>query len=133
LRITGDEWVLLVKTLGRIKDIQHLELSCAPGGSRDFHPFRAVAEAVNNAQSLRKLVVEQQCEVFPKDPSGMIALANALREHTGLRDFMWVDFEPRQEMVQSTALDPVLWAVATCPHLREITIITRNASAVCTS
>jgi hypothetical protein len=128
LRITGDEWVLLVKTLGRIRDIQHLEFFCAPG-SRDFHPFQAVAEAVHNAQSLRKLVVEQQCEVFPRDPSGMIALANALREHTGLRDFMWVDFGPLQETVQRAALDPVLWAVAANPHLREITIITRSASA----
>jgi hypothetical protein len=126
--LTGDEWVLLVKTLGRIRDIQHLEFFCAPG-SRDFHPLHAVAEAVNNARSLRKLVVEQHSEVFPSDPSGLIALANALRDHTGLRDFMWVDFGPLEETVQSATLDPLLWALAACSHLREITIITKSASA----
>jgi hypothetical protein len=59
----------------------------------------------------------------------VIALANALREHTGLRDFMCVDFEPLQETVQSATLDPLLWALAACSHLREITIITKSASA----
>jgi hypothetical protein len=128
LGITGDEWILLVKTLGRIRDIQHLEFFCAPG-ARDFHPFQAIAEAVNSAQSLRKLVVDHQCEVFPRDPLALIALANALREHTALETFAWFDFEPLQETVQSATLDPVLWTLSACPHLKEITIITKSASA----
>jgi hypothetical protein len=63
LGITEDEWVLLVKTIGRIKDIQHLEFYCKPG-SRDFHPFQAVADAINSASSLRVLKVAVDGETF---------------------------------------------------------------------
>jgi hypothetical protein len=46
LDISEDEWVLLVKTLGSVRYIQNLKLRlyCIPG-SRDFHPFQAVADA----------------------------------------------------------------------------------------
>jgi hypothetical protein len=46
LIITEDEWVLLVKTLGRIKDIHLLTFYCMPA-SRGFYPFQAFADAVN--------------------------------------------------------------------------------------
>jgi hypothetical protein len=52
LGIAEDEWVLLVKTIGRIRDVRYLNFSCTHG-SRDFHPFQAVADAVNSAHSLR--------------------------------------------------------------------------------
>jgi hypothetical protein len=55
LGIAEEEWVLLVKTLGSIKDIQNLVFGCS--SSRDFVPFQAVADAVYNAQSLFKLTV----------------------------------------------------------------------------
>jgi hypothetical protein len=48
LSITEHEWVLLVKTLGSIKGIDEITLRCIDG-SHDFHPFQAVADAVNNA------------------------------------------------------------------------------------
>jgi hypothetical protein len=128
LGISEDEWVLLVKTLGTIRDIQRLDFFCKDA-SRDFHPLQAVADAVNNAQSLLKLFVVQERETFPRDPSGMIALANALREHTALEEFGCVDFCSRMEEVsQSTAFDPVLWALPACPHLRKVTIMTKCAS-----
>jgi hypothetical protein len=88
--ISEDEWVLLVKTLGSIKDLQRLEFYCMPG-SRRFHPFQAVADAVNNAQSLRNLEIYIESETFPGDPSGLIALANSLREHPALQEFTWFD------------------------------------------
>jgi hypothetical protein len=54
LGITEDEWIRLVKIIGSIKDIQHLKFDCSRD-SRDFYYFQAVADAVNNAHSLRKL------------------------------------------------------------------------------
>jgi hypothetical protein len=54
LGISEDEWVLLLKTLGRIKDIQILSLSCTDG-SRDFDPLQVFADTVNDSQSLCKL------------------------------------------------------------------------------
>jgi hypothetical protein len=128
LGISEREWVLLVKTLGRIKDIQHLKFYCARG-SRDFHPFQAVADGVCNAQSLCKLeVVLERGSLFPRDPSGMIAFADALREHTTLRVFFWIEFGSRIEVAQNT-LDPVLRALPACPHLRKVVIVTKCASA----
>jgi hypothetical protein len=83
LGISEDEWVLLVETLGSIKSIKNLKLHCTQG-SRDFHPCQALAEAVNNAQSLCKLEVIINLATVSTDPSGLAALANALREHTPL-------------------------------------------------
>jgi hypothetical protein len=130
LGISEDEWVHLVKTLGSIQDIQHLELCCRPGSS-DFHPFQAVAEAVQNAQSLRKLIFLVHNESFPRDPSGMIALANALRERTTLQEFVCIEFGSPIEMeaVHTTPLDPVLRALPACPHLQLVQIMTKCASA----
>jgi hypothetical protein len=128
LCITEDEWVLLVKTLGRIRDIHNLILYCMHG-SRNFHPFQVVADAVNNAQSLRELEVVLNCQIFPRDPSGLTALANTLREHTGLQEFTLFDFCPLLETAQSTALDPVLQALLACPHLQLVFVMTEFASA----
>jgi hypothetical protein len=86
LGITGDEWILPVKTIGIIKDIKDLRLWCG-SGSHDFHPLQAAADAVNNTQSLCRLDVFLYLGTFPRDPSGLIAVANALREHTVVREF----------------------------------------------
>jgi hypothetical protein len=56
LGISEDEWVLLVKALGRIRDIQTLCLCCR-AGSRDLCPFQAFADALKNARSLHKLKI----------------------------------------------------------------------------
>jgi hypothetical protein len=127
LLYTEDEWVLLVKTLGSIKGIQHFELWCR-AGSRDFYPFQAVADAVKNAQSLCKLEIVLQDGTFPRDPSGLTVLANALREHTALQEFGWVDICSRIEVAQSAALDPVLLKPM-CPHFWKAEIMTECASA----
>jgi hypothetical protein len=81
-------------------------------GSRDFHPFQAVAEAVNNAHSLRKIIVGVDGETVPRDYSGPTALANALRKHNSLEGSIWVDWCPLLEAAQITALDPVLQALS---------------------
>jgi hypothetical protein len=129
LDITEDEWILLVKTLGRIRDIRRLEF-CCERGSRYFNPFQAVAEAVNNARSLRNLEVKTRGETFPRDQSGLTALANALREHKKLYGFCWFDFVSRlQTAPVDHSFDPVLRALPACSHLREVLINTRNASA----
>jgi hypothetical protein len=128
LSITQDEWALLVKTIGSIKGIEELGLHYLHG-SRDFHPFQAVAEALNNAQSLCKLVISPDNASFPRDPAGLLALANALREHRTLREFGWIDHCYRMEAAQITAVDPVLWVLPGCPHLREVVIMTNCASA----
>jgi hypothetical protein len=126
LGIARDQWVLLVQTLGRIRDIHNLRLYC-PSGSGAFDPFQAVADAVSNAHSLHKLHFDNCSDNLPSDQSGMIALADALREHPTLQEFTWVDFCPRVQ--DATAINPVLWALPACPHLRKVSITTKCASA----
>jgi hypothetical protein len=125
LEITEDEWVLLVETLGSIKGIEDLTLICK-AGCRNFDPFQAVAHAVENAHSLYKLELAMTSnETFPIDASGLNALANALREHTVLQGFTWVDKTSREFPF---SLDPVLWTLSACPHLLNVVIITKCAS-----
>jgi hypothetical protein len=128
LNITEDEWVLLVKTIGFISDIQKLKLFCYSPGSRIFRQLQAIADAVKNAHSLDDLTIGLDWGSFPRDPPDMIALANALQEHTTLRRFTWIDLCSRLDVSQITALDPVLRALPSCPHLREVDIITKCAS-----
>jgi hypothetical protein len=128
LGISEDEWVILVDTLGSMRGIKNLRLSCRVG-SRNFDPFRVVADAVNNAQSLRKLDIDMEYETLFRDPSGIAALANALREHSGLQEFTWNDFRSRLAAAQIPALDPVLLALPACPHLRKVAIMTKSATA----
>jgi hypothetical protein len=129
LGITEDEWVLLVKTLGIIKCIDDLTLCCQVG-SRDYHPFQAIAEAVNSAHSLRKLAIEIKGIYYPMDPSGLTVLANTLQEHTILEKFTWLDYcsHIQLEAVQITAVDPILQTLSACPHLRNVAIMTKCAS-----
>jgi hypothetical protein len=127
LGITEDEWVLLVKALGRIRDIRFLNL-CCESDSRDFDPFQTIAEAVNSARSLYKLRVSQQSQTFPRDPSGLLALANTLREHATLEEFTWLDWCPLLAP-RDLSLDPVLRALPACPHLRKVLIMTQYASS----
>jgi hypothetical protein len=129
LGITEDEWVLLVKTLGSMKCIDHLQVRCA-ACFRDFCPFQAVAGAVKNAYSLRALGIglAGTGTTFPRDQSGMIALANTLREHTSLREFTCDDLRD-QPVAQDLSLDFVLRALPACFHLRKVLILTRCASA----
>jgi hypothetical protein len=129
LRITEDEWVLLIKTLGSIKGIEGLMLGCRPG-SHNFHPFQALADAVNNAQSLRILEVFLVSNLL--NPSGLNALGNALRKRTGLREFRWIDFVSgtlQETAPQDATTDLVLQALPACSHLREVTIMSKYASA----
>jgi hypothetical protein len=95
-------------------------------GSRDFHPFQAVAEAVNKAQSLCKLDVVLVGTV-PRDPSGLAALANALREHTALQIFAWFDCSCR--IPPDVTTEPMLRVLPECPHLREVFIVANSASS----
>jgi hypothetical protein len=106
----------LIKTIGRIKDIQHLGFCCTPG-SCGFHPFWAVAGGVNNAQSFSKLDMLLGRGSFPKDPSGLTALANALREHTAMREFTWFDHCHQLVAVQEDTLDFLLRTLPACPNL----------------
>jgi hypothetical protein len=126
LGITEDEWVLLIKTLGSIRNIHRLEICCKPG-SRSFHPFQAIADALNNARSLFELKIGVEVFTFPRDPSGLIALANAVRENTSLENFTWIDWCPRAPW--DVTSDPVLRALPACTHLRKVLIMTRCASA----
>jgi hypothetical protein len=127
LGITEDEWVLLVKTLGSIRGIQHLKFYCTPG-SRRFHPFQAIADAASNAQSLFKLAIFQDCEVIPRDASGLVALANTIQEHTALQEFDWFDASPLLEAARDLSVDPVLRALPSCLHLQKVVIMTKFAS-----
>jgi hypothetical protein len=127
LRIPEDQWILLVRTIGRIQDIQYLEVYCTPG-SRDFQPLQAVADAVNNAHSLCILKVVTTFESFPRKPFGLITLANALRKHTALQEFTWRDYASRRAP-RDLSLDPVLLALPACLHLRKVVIVTKCASA----
>jgi hypothetical protein len=126
LGVTEDEWVLLIKTLGNIKDIHHLDFACTPG-SRYFYPLQAVADAVKSAHSLYKLEIDIVGETLPRDPSGMIALANALREHTALQEFACFDWSLLLA-AQDATTDFVLQALSACPHLRKVTIMTKRTS-----
>jgi hypothetical protein len=129
LGITEEEWALLVKTSGRIRDIQNLTFLCS-AGSCEFRPCQTVADAVKNARSLHKLEIKLWGQNFPGDSSGPTALANALREHTALREFTWFDYVSRlQGAPVDLSLDLVLQALPACPHLRKVSITTQCASA----
>jgi hypothetical protein len=54
--ITEDEWVRLLKTIGRIRNLNIFRFDFEPGASPDFH-LQAVADAVNSAHSLLKIVI----------------------------------------------------------------------------
>jgi hypothetical protein len=127
LDISEDQWFRLVKSLGSIKGIEELKLQCV---SRNLDPFQTVADAVNNAQSLRKLDMDVEGETLYRDPSGLAALANALQVHSVLEEFTWFDFESRLEpaAAQNTALDPLLQALSACLQLQKVTIMTDNGS-----
>jgi hypothetical protein len=129
LGITEEEWALLVKTTGRIRDIQNLTLCCR-AGSREFCPFQAVADAVTNAHILCKVIICLDGQTFPGHSSGLTALANALREHTALREFAWFDCVFRLQ-VAAVDLSPdlVLRALPACSHLRKVSITTSYACA----
>jgi hypothetical protein len=129
LGITTAEWVVLAKTIGSIKGIQRLKLNCKHG-SRDFHPFQAVADAVNNAHSLLSLRVLVPQDSRHADQSDIVVLADALRQHPAMQEFMWIDtWSPRQEAQRDTSLDPLFRALPDCPHLRKATIMTECASS----
>jgi hypothetical protein len=128
LGIAEDEWVLLVKTLGTIRDIHRMKFRCKPG-SRDFRPFHAIADAVNSSHTLRVLSICLSGATFPRDPLGLTALTNALREHTALQDFTWIDLRSLPEAAQSTIFDSLPRALSACPHLQQVTISTEFASA----
>jgi hypothetical protein len=122
--------VLLVKTLGSIKGIEILNL-LRVSGSRNFRPFQAIADAVNNAHSLCKLAINLEGETLPRDSSGLTALANAIREHTALYHFAWLDSCDRLEAAQrvsSVSSAFVLRVLSACPHLRKVLIKTKCAS-----
>jgi hypothetical protein len=128
LEITEDEWVILVKTIGRIKHIEDMRLYCTPG-SQNFYPFQVVADAINNARSLHKLGVGldlEKLESFPRDPTGQAALTSALGEHATLQTFKWIDFCSRVEAVQ---IDPVLRALTASPNLPKVRIVSRCTNA----
>jgi hypothetical protein len=126
LGITQDQWIRLVNTLGSINDIQQLQLVCQQG-SRDFFPLSAVASAVNNSQSLRQLKVVVPQDSQDLDRSGLVVLANTLRQHAALEVFVWTEQFSRRES-QDQILDPVLRALSDCPHLREVVLMTKCAS-----
>jgi hypothetical protein len=123
LGISEDEWVLLVKAIGRVKGIRHLVFfNC----SREF---LTVAEAVNSAHSLRELIIIQQGHPLPRDSVGLTELANALREHTTLKEFKWFGlFSAPVPRDLPSSLDTVLRALSTCPNLRKASIMTKYAS-----
>jgi hypothetical protein len=128
LGITEGAWVHFVKTLGNIRGVQHLIFVCKPG-SRNFHPFEAIASAVANAKSLTYLKIVSSPEARNRDQSGLVMLGNALREHSSLVDFGWFDICSLQEESQNTTLDPVLLALPACNNLRKITFASKQASA----
>jgi hypothetical protein len=127
LDISEDDWVLLVATLARIRDIDNLEFNIL-SGSRDFHPFQTIADAVNNAQSLHAVNLCLESHEFIADDSGLTAFANAIREHKNLKEVKLCDYSLKVEAAQSTLLDPVLWALSACPHFTRVFVMTACAS-----
>jgi hypothetical protein len=130
LGISEDDWVLLVETLGRMRGIQKLEFHIEPSGSHYFQPFQTIADVVSNAQSLYAVALCLDSDEFIADDLGLTAFANAIREHTTLKEFVWDDsFSHAQlEAAQMTALDPLLRVLPACPKLRKVVIMTACAS-----
>jgi hypothetical protein len=120
LGITEEEWVLLIKTLGRIRGIQDIDIICEPAASRDSRYFHAIAEAVNSAHSLRNLSIDMEYAILPRNPAGLIAFAHALRDHTALQEFSWFDVSPLPEAAQGVSPDFMLRTLPSCPHLRKV-------------
>jgi hypothetical protein len=62
-------------------------------------------------------------ETYPRDPTGQIALAKDLREHTALQEFSWIDVCARPEAApRELSPDLVLRAFPACPHLQKVFI-----------
>jgi hypothetical protein len=132
LDITEEQWMVLVQTLGCITGIQNLQLffSFVDHASRNFRPFQAIADAVDSAHSLRTLEILTVEEIGPRDPAGIFALANALRQHPVLNSFQWLDFVcPQEAHHNAMTLDPVFRTLPACTSLQKVTITTRRASA----
>jgi hypothetical protein len=127
LCITEEEWVRLVKTLGRITDIKNLTLKCC-AGSRHFNPFQAFADAVQNAKSLHTLEIYLGGRTFTKASSELTELtelASSLRE----RDFRWFDYVSRLHAAPvDLSPDHVLQILPGCLHLRKVSITSHCAS-----
>jgi hypothetical protein len=69
-------------------------------------------------------------ETFPRQSSGLTALAIALREHTALRTFRWIDPCSRMEAaLQDVPPDLSLQALSACPHLQVVLIMITCTSA----
>jgi hypothetical protein len=117
-----------VETLGSIRGIQNLTLDCSLG-SPNFHPFQAVADAVNNAHSLLTLQVMVPRESPHLVQSGILALANAIRGHAVLQEFSWIGRFASKERHEDASLDPVLLALSACSQLQRATIKTKCASS----
>jgi hypothetical protein len=128
LDIAEDDWVLLVETLGIIRDIENLEFHIE-FGSRDFHPFQTIADAVNNAQSLYAVALALESDEFIADDSGLAAFANAIREHTSLQEVKLCDYSRKVEAAQSALLDPVLRALSACHHFVKVLVMTACVSS----
>jgi hypothetical protein len=132
LDITEEEWMVLVQTLGCITGIKNLLLwfSFSDHAFRDSHPFQAIADAVNSAHSLCILTIVMNEKIGLQHPTGITALANALRQHPVLNKFHWLDLGSMQEAHQhSMAIDPVFRALPACTKLQKVVIQSRHASA----
>jgi hypothetical protein len=132
LEITEEQWMVLVQTLGCITGIRNLNLFfyCIDHAPRNFRPFQAIADAVNSAHSLRTLHIRKLANIGIRDPAGITALANALRQHLVLNSFDWLDLGCPQEAHHTAVThDPVFRALPACTSLQKVTIRTKRASA----
>jgi hypothetical protein len=93
--------------------------------------FSGNRRCLKNAHSLLTLQVQLPRDSRHLDPSGIVTLANALGHHTALQqEFAWLAPPlSRQGAHHDTIIDPVLRALAACPNLRKVAIMTNCASA----
>jgi hypothetical protein len=127
LDIVEDDWVLLIETLGRMRDIENVAYHIE-SGSHYFHPFQTIADVVNNAQSLYAVSLSLESHEFIADDAGLTAFANAIREHKNLKEVKWCDYSHKVGAAQSALLDPVLRVLSTCPHFTKVHVMTACAS-----
>jgi len=116
LSITESAWCRLVRALGSISGLKKL-LVAWQNGSQAFHPLQAVARAVDNASSLRRLSILAS-GIEQSDPSGGLLLVQSLRQRGTLEYLCW------SAEMQTTTRIPQLIATGAC--LRKVAIVNQN-------
>jgi hypothetical protein len=127
LGITQEEWFLFVRTLGTIPALR--QLSFLGQDVPNVPPVQAVADAVGSARLLQKFQIGEGVILFGSK-TGFEALCHNIGTCcSDLEQVEWQGkfrstWEIRENRDTNNCLDPLFLALALCPRLRSVQILT---------